>query len=374
MGKAGSKMQPIRFLISVFLGCFLLVACDQSGPIKIGFIAGLSGAGSDAGTASLNALKLAAQQVNNAGGIDGRMVEVIPRDDEKSPEIAQTHVREFKELGVDAIVGPITSSIAMGMLPSINELGVVTISPTASAADFAGYRDNLFRMNTTTRENARAYARRNIEQGHNRVAIALDGQNQAFTDSWYREYLLEFDGLDGRVVSKVWINTDENTHAEAAETLLESNPDAIVLITNSTDSAEMAKEIRKLSENVPLAAAEWAGSEALIDQGGDAVEGMVLVQAYDRYDTNPRFTQFIADYNEMFDNQPGYTSVLTYDAATVLFEALRTKHPDQSLANALTNLPPQMGLHQELQFDQFGDGNRAIYFVEIRDGKFIRIN
>lgn len=366
-------MRSIRFLCSAVLGCFLLVACDQSGPIKIGFIAGLSGTAQDTGTASLNALKLAAQQVNDAGGIDGRMIEIIPRDDETSPETAQNHVREFKELGVDAIVGPIISSIGMAMLPVINELGVVTVSPTVSAADFAGFRDNLFRMNTTTRENARAYARRSIELDHNRVAIALDGRNEAFTDSWYREFLLEFDGLDGRVISKIWINVDDITHADAAAELLAEAPDSIVLITNSADSASLAKEIRKLDSDVQLSAAEWAGSEALIELGGDAVEGMELVQAYDRYDTNPRFQKFIADYRQMFDEFPGFSSVLTYDAATVLFAALKTKHPEQTLADALTNLPPQPGLNQELMFDQYGDGNRNIYFVAVQDGKFIRV-
>ncbi|MBE72751.1 MAG: ABC transporter substrate-binding protein [Thalassospira sp.] len=367
-------MRSIRFLCSVFVGCFLLVACDQSGPIKIGFIAGLSGPGSDAGTDALDALKLAAQQVNTDGGINGRMVEIIPRDDLKTPEVAQNHVRELKRLGVDAIVGPIISSIGMAMLPVINELGVVTISPTVSAADFAGFRDNLFRMNTTTRENARAYARRYIDQGYERVALALDGQNQAFTDSWYREFLLELDALDGRVISKIWINTDNITHAEAASQLLADDPDAIVLITNSTDSAQMAQEIRKLSSSIPLAVSEWAGSQALIEVGGEAVEGVELAQAYDRYDTNPRFQKFVAAFNEMFGRQPGYTAVLGYDAATVLFAALRTKHPDQSLADALTNLPPQQGLHQELVFDAFGDGNRNIYFVAIQDGKFIRVD
>lgn len=366
-------MRSIRFLCSLFVGCFLLVACDQSGPIKIGFIAGLSGPGSDAGIDALQALKLAAQEINSEGGIHGRTVEIIARDDLKTPEVAQNHVRELKRLGVDAVVGPIISSIGMAMLPVINELGVVTISPTVSAADFAGFRDNLFRMNTTTRENARAYARRYIDLGYERVALALDGQNQAFADSWYREFLLELDALDGRVISKIWINVDDITKADAAAQLLANNPDAIVLITNSTDSALMAQEIRKISSDVPLAAAEWAGSQDLVELGGDAVEGMELIQAYDRYETTPRFQKFVTDFKEMFDRQPGYTAVLAYDAATMLFAAIRTKHPDQSLADALTNLPPQQGLHQELEFDAFGDGNRNIYFVEIRDGKFIRV-
>lgn len=365
-------MTFIRGLFALFLGGIFLIACDQSGPIKIGFIAGLSGSGADTGSASLNALKLAAQQINDSGGINDRMIEIIPRDDEKSPEITQEHVREFKKIGVDAIVGPIISSIGMAMLPVINELDIVTVSPTVSAAEFAGYSDNLFRMNVTTRENARAYARYNIDHNRNRVAIALDGENEAFTDSWYREFLLEFDELDGRVISKTWINVDGTTMAGAAKELMDENPDAIILITNSVDSANMAKEIRKISTDIPLAAAEWAGSETLITTGGDAVEGMELAQPYDRYDPNPRFQKFVADYTAMFGQSPGFSAVLTYDAATVLFAAMKSKHPDQRLADALVTLPAQPGLNQELMFDQFGDGNRNIYFVTVKDGRFIR--
>ena len=364
-------MTFIRSLFTVFIGCFFVASCDQSGPVKIGFIAELSGAGEDTGTASLNALKLAAQQINTAGGINDRMIEIIPRDDKKSPDEAQKHVREFKELGVDAIVGPIISSIGMAMLPVINELDIVTISPTVSAAEFAGFRDNMFRMNSTTTQNARAYARHNIDLDRKRISIALDGENEAFTESWYHEFLLEFDALNGRVVSKVWINVDDTPLSDIAQKLLAENPDGIILITNGADSARLSKEIRKISDDIALSAAEWAGSETLIDMGRDAVEGMELVQAYDRYDPNPRFQKFVADYTAMFDEPPGYTAVLTYDAATVLFAALKTKHPDQRLSDALVTMPPHPGLNQELMFDQFGDGNRGIYFVTIRDGKFI---
>lgn len=366
-------MRPVSNVFALIFACFLVVACDQSGPIKIGFIAGLSGPGSDTGTDALNALKLAAQQVNNDGGINGRMVEILPRDDEKSPEVAQQHVRELSQLGVDAIVGPIISSIGMAILPVINELGIVTVSPTVSAAEFAGFRDYLFRMNTTTRENARAYAKRSIELDRKRVSMALDGQNEAFADSWYREFLLEFEELDGRVISKNWINTSQASNADIARQLVDDAPDAIVLVANSSDSANLALEIRKLSKDIPISAAEWAGTDLLIEIGGTAVEGMELVQAYDRYDTNPRFQQFVADYEAMFDRHPGFSAVLAYDAATVLFTALKTKHPDQKLANAMTDLPPQMGLHQELKFDQYGDGNRDVYFVTIQNGKFIRV-
>ncbi|MCC9625670.1 ABC transporter substrate-binding protein [Thalassospira sp. MA62] len=362
----------IRTIAALLFGSVFLLACDQSGPIKVGFIAGLSGPGADTGIASLNALKLATVQLNEEGGIGGRHVEIIARDAQKDPELAQQHVRDLHDAGVVAIVGPIISSVAIKMLPVINELELVTVSPTVSAIEFAGFRDFLFRMNITTRENARTYARNNLKHGQNRIAVALDDQNRIFTESWYRDFLLEIDAMDGRIVSKVWVNVDGTSMPDVAAQLLEKNPDAVVLLTNSGDSATLAKEIRKLSADVPLSIAEWAGSEKLIDMGGAAVEGAELVQAYDRYDPNPRYQKFVRDYTAMFNENPGYTSVLTYDAATVLFNAIKIKHPDQSLADAMVSQPPQQGLNQELEFDAFGDSNRSIYFVTIQDGKFIR--
>lgn len=349
----------------------MLFGCDDSGPIKIGFIAGISGDGADTGIAALHAMELAAQQVNEKGGIHGRSLEIIARDDQKNPETAQAAVREFKELGVTAIIGPIISSIGMAMLPVINELDIVAISPTASAAEFTGLRDNFFRMNSTTRENADAYARRNIDKGRMRISLALDGENEAFTESWYREFLLTFDKLGGRVVSKVWFNTADTTKQDVARQLRADSPDAIIFIANGVDSAELAKEIRKIDRDIPLSTAEWAGTEQLITFGGDAVEGMELLQTYDRYATNPRYQKFVADYRNKFNEQPGYTSVLAYDAMTVLVAALETRAPDQPLSDALVTLPPQQGLHQELMFDQFGDGKRDAYFVKIKNGQFI---
>lgn len=365
-------MKFVRSFASLLIGGLFLLACDQSGPIRIGFIAGLSGPAAETGTDSLNALQLAAQEVNEAGGIHGRMIEIIPRDDEKSPEVAQRHIREFKDFDVDAIVGPLLSAIGIAILPMINELDIVTISPTVSAAEFSGFHDNLFRMNATTRENARAYARHNLEHNRTRVASALDGENEVFSDSWHREFLLEFDQLGGRVVSKVWLNVDDKTMADCAAELLANDPDVIVLIADSSDSAGLAREIRKLDPDIQISATEWAGTETLIELGGEAVEGMELMQLFDRYDPNPRFQRFVVNYNARFGQRPGYTAVLTYEAATVLFAAMKTKHPDQPLADALTALAPQPGLQQELVFDQFGDSTRTIYFVTIRNGKFIR--
>ena len=99
--------------LSQAAAAMMLFGCDDSGPIKIGFIAGISGDGADTGIAALHAMELAAQQVNEKGGIHGRSLEIIARDDQKNPETAQAAVREFKELGVTAIIGPIIHGIGV---------------------------------------------------------------------------------------------------------------------------------------------------------------------------------------------------------------------------------------------------------------------
>jgi branched-chain amino acid transport system substrate-binding protein len=267
----------------------VLTGCDDPEPIKIGFIGGLSGRSADIGEASRNAVQLAVNEINKSGGVAGHNVELLVRDDEDMPGVAAEAVRSLHAAGVAAIIGPNNSSIAVGMLPVINELEVVTISPTASSLALAGLDDHLFRINWTTRDNARIYARYYLERGVTRVAVAIDGNNLVFSESWLQEFAHEFEASVGRVVARdAFDANDERGYSDTARKLLDSDAEAILLVANSVDSAQLAQQIRKIDSDILLIAAEWAASERLIFLGGSAIEGLELVQSYNRSDNSGR--------------------------------------------------------------------------------------
>lgn len=365
-------------MIRNFAGLFgvavvlLVSGCDDPGPFKIGFIGGLTGRSADTGESSRNAVQLAVQEVNAAGGIDGRQVELLVRDDANDPAVAGEAVRDLHAAGVDAIIGPNISAIAGGMVPVLNELQVVTVSPTVSSLVFADEDDYFFRINWTTRDNARIYAKHYYELGYRRIAAAIDENNRVFSESWLKEFTDGFKVEGGEVIGfEAFDSTKNDSYAKTASSLVAMEAEALLLIANSVDTAQLAQQIRKLDADVLLIAAEWAASERLIALGGPTIEGLELVQSYNRGDESERYRAFRDVYRKQFQQLPGYASVAAYDAATVLFKALAERDAAGGLRKALSNLGEVQGLQQTIAFNQFGDAQRRAFFIVVRDGKFV---
>lgn len=349
----------------------LLTSCGDPAPIRIGFVGGLTGRSTDTGEASRNAVQLAIEEANRSGGIGGRRLELLVRDDRDDPAVAARAVRDLHAAGVAAIIGPNNSSIAAGMLPVANELKVVTVSPTVSSLAFADLDDHFFRINWTTRDNARIYARHYGERGLKRVAAAIDANNAVFSESWLQEFRTEFAAVGGAVVAHESFDANGGRgYTQTVLALLATDAEAILLVANSVDAAQLAHQVRKHNRDILLIAAEWAASERLLTLGGSAIEGLELVQSYDRNDSSERYRRFHAAYSSSFQQEPGFSSIAAHDAATVLLRALATVPRDGTLKQALLGLEATPGLQQSIRFNRYGDAQRQAFFMVVRAGRF----
>lgn len=349
----------------------LLAGCGPDEPFRLGFIGGLSDRNSDVGLSGHRAVVLAVEQINRDGGLGGRRVELIARDDAQNPATAVAAARELAESGVDAVIGPFMSSMAAVVAPILDEAGIVLVSPTISSLDFFGHDDHLIRINRTTRDNARDYARVLLDRGQRRVAVALDVRNRAFTESWLAEFRAALAALGGEVVTAVEYVSAADTDFEAVvRAMLEQPADGLFFVSGALDVARLAQRARTLAPTLPIGAAEWAGTEQLVELGGDVVEGLLIIQNFDRADGSQRYLEFREAYFNRFQHDPGYSSVMAHDAATVLFEAFRRRTADQSLKDAVIRDGPYQGLQQVIEFDANGDTQRKVYFTQVRNGTF----
>ena len=142
------------------------------------------------------------------------------------------------------------------------------------------------------------------------------------------------------------------------------------MINPPVDTARLAQQLKQLSPAIALITSEWGGSEQLIEMGGRAVEGLSVVQAYDRDDPSERYLAFKQAYIARFKLQPSYPSVATYDTVSVAIQALSKRKADQDIKTALLNNGPYQILQQTIQFDKNGDTQRKVYFKTVRDGQF----
>ncbi|MDC7221665.1 MAG: ABC transporter substrate-binding protein [Spirochaetales bacterium] len=355
-------------LAGVILG--VLSCSGGKKTVDLGFIGGLSGGNADLGEAGRNGAIMAVEEVNEAGGIKGRQVKLIVKDDNNRPEKAREVAEELVGLEVEAIIGPLTSTTTKAAIEVTNEAQMVVASPTASAIQLAGIDDYLIRVCPSSRDNAFSYGVFMYDKlGFRKVSIVADGQNRVFSESWYGEFKSKWEEKGGEILIVEFVNTKEfSEYHVLTEKLLAGGPDGILFIANSVDSARLAQQIRKEDKDITFVAAEWAATQNLISLGGAAVDGLVSMQIVNFFDTSPRFLNFVAAYEERFGNYPSFSSIISYDAAMMVMKALELQGKESLKESILMNQPFE-GLQMELGIDEYGDllGQSTFVVVENRE-------
>lgn len=364
----------MRRILACLLVMLVVAGCGQREPVRIGFVGGLSGSVADLGEAGRNGAQIAVEEVNRAGGVNGRQVELIVRDDAQNPERAIAATSELIALHVEGIVGPMTSAMAEVALPLAQRSGIVLVSPTVTARKFFGQDDNLILLMSSTREEARQSAEFHFrENGVRRVAAIHDLKNLAYTESWLREFTVAFQDFGGEVIPIAFESDPDVSFASVVATALSKQPDAVLMITSAVDAARFAQKIRERNHQVLLFASQWAATERLVELGGQAVEGMLLHNYFDRDSKAAGLVRLRELYVERFLREPGFAGVAAYDATRILLMALARRQNGEPLRETLLTRGPYVSAEGEITFDRFGDNRRVPHVMVVRDGQFVTL-
>ena len=215
-------MPPLCKAIILCCLSVLLLACSSKEPVKIGFLGGMSGRVADLGVAGRNGAMLAIEQRNASGGILGRPVTLIVRDDEQNPEVAQKAVADLLSQKIELIIGPMTSSIAMAVLDQVNASKSILLSPTVTTTELTGKDDNFMRVTGDTGSYATKVARYQVQKfGRRTVAVIYDQNNRSYTESWFRDFRREFERQGGSVGTvQTYGSSPSTSFNQLAQTLL----------------------------------------------------------------------------------------------------------------------------------------------------------
>ncbi len=361
------------FLLS-FLPVIFFAGCRPSGPIKIGFIGGTTGRAADLGISGQDAVQLAVEEVNRDGGIGGRPLQLIIKDDGQKSEKARRAVVELIDQQVEAVIGPMTSDIAMAIVPELNKARIVCISPTASTEELSGMDDYFFRLTAPVGKNASKSGAYHARAGKiHHLAVLYDLNNLAYTENWLENFKRHFEQEGNHIVVSMGFDTAAGvTFNEAVGHVLAAAPDGILIIANSMDSAMICQQIRKKDKSVHITLSDWGATERLLELGGETVEGVTVIQVFDRENANQLFQRFRQKYLERFQQEPGFGGVLAYDAAQVVIQALKMRQPGQTIKDAVVALPEIEGLQTSISFDKWGEREKTSSRMSIiTGGKFL---
>lgn len=373
----GRRLATLTCLcLIVLVGVLIYNFLFYPSPVLIGFSAQLTGSGAELGVQERNGVLLGIHDINAAGGIHGRPVELLIRDDRGTPDGAVAADRDLINNNVVAIIGHATSGQTIAGLTVTEPAGIVMISPTTSTADLSGKDDHFFRVLQSLDNRARGLARHIFhDRNLTRLAVLYDTDNTAYAASYRSKFDEYFRGEGGTV--GINVNFSSKTQPDFTPLIgmvRQENPDGLLIIATDSDTAMIAQRSRIMGWNVPLFTSAWAQTATLIINGGPAVEGMELEQSFPMNSQDPAYLTFHEKYTAKYGNVPAFGAVYGYESVQVLAAALRTCHGSSiGLKDALLSIRGFPGLSDTISFDRYGDVQRPSYIGAVRNGTFVDI-
>ncbi|MDO8698313.1 MAG: ABC transporter substrate-binding protein, partial [Pseudomonas sp.] len=265
-----SPRQLKRSVAALALLALLLGGCgaesDSSQPVRLGVMVEATGPYASLGVAGRNGMQLAVEQANANGGIHGRPIELLYRNDVSNPEVTQQGINELIAAKVEAILGPMTSKTAVQLIPLATNAGILLMGGTTLSRLLAGHDDQYFRIVRHDNPDAKGIARYLRKRlGLARISVIVEDSNPPYTEPWMLDFNRYLAAEAGEMQPPLhFIRSAQTDYAALAQQLLAQQPQAVVLLTSALDAAMLATQLRQLEPQLPLAGAIWAAEDVLL--------------------------------------------------------------------------------------------------------------
>ena len=359
-------------LILLSLAVLLFVTCTrQKEPIKIGLSVTLSGPGGAPGEHIRDGALQAVEEINLQGGINGRLLQLLVRDDRNNEHGIRLADEFLIEEEVVAIIGHSQSANTLTAYPYVTSQGTILMTAYTSVSELSG-RDDLF---LRTSVDCDLYGVKTAALLHEKdlrsVAFLIDMSNPAFGNAWVEQTERHFQGKT-HVVR--FHSAESPDWPQISEELLATVPDVIFLLTESSASATVAQFIRQRNTTIPLMASVWAQSRELINIGGKSVEGMTLISFVNPENSRPDYQEFSRKLEQNFGKKASARSARAYEMVTILADALgRLSVINTETLKAALLAGEYESLLGKVKFDPFGDVVRPVYEFTVNNGAFTTV-
>ncbi|MDE2768970.1 MAG: ABC transporter substrate-binding protein [Chloroflexota bacterium] len=304
-------------------------ASESSEPFRIGVMESLTGAGETYGTVASQSKQMALDEINAAGGVNGRPLEFIVEDSKCNAQDAITAYRKLTEVdGVKIILGTSCSGAMLGVAPLAEADGVILFSGLASNPDIANAGDYIFR--TQISDIQVGIGTGNVLWADGIRALATITETTDYAEGVRRTTVAQFEKRGGRIVAEEHYATDVTDFRSQLEKLLAANPDALHIAPQSEFSAgTIIKQARELGYEGPIYAETISVGATALEIAGDAATGMKAITA-DLDPDNEKGQDVLAKFRERYDyvTLPWHLGS-AYDDVYIAAECLKRTGDDQ---------------------------------------------
>ena len=341
------------------------------GEIKIGVAGPFTGPIAETGATIKNAVELAAEEVNASGGINGKKIKLVIEDDKADPKESASIANKFAaDTTILGVIANYTSSTTLAGAPIYNKVGLSQLSYGSTSPAVTNAGPYTFRDITTDAYDGEFVAQWTVDEGYKNIAILYE--NDDYGKGLADVYNKKVTSLGAKVVMQEPYNLGETKDFSAILTKMKNNnPDAIFIAGQYNEAAMIIKQGKRLGINYPVIGSNGLYSDALIQLGGPDVEGLLVIGAFHSSADYPEAKAFIDSYKSKFGSEPDIWAAFAYDAAKIMFDAVKNGGEDRKKINDwLTTMKDFKGATGTTTFDQNGDCIKQPLKLIVKNGKF----
>lgn len=321
--------------LTVITTLLVLVACKpaaetggsaSSAPIKVGEYASLTGSEAAFGQSSHKGTQLAIDEINAAGGVLGRSIQLLTEDNQSKAGESATIVKKFISRDkVVAVLGEVASGRSLEAGPICQAAGIPMVSPSSTNPKVTQVGDSIFRVCFIDSFQGRLiaeFAQKTLKA--KRVAILFD-VSQAYSVGLAEFFAQPFTAGGGEVVAKLNFTSADKDFRAQLTNLKALNPDAICVPAYYGPVGLIVKQARELGITVPIFGGDgWEAPELIQLAGGEALKNTYYSTHFSPAQDTAMAKKFVAAFKAKYDGEvPDAMAALGYDSAMALVEAIK---------------------------------------------------
>ena len=369
--------KTLSVLLICLLGLTLFTACNKDvTEIKIGINYELSGEVATYGQSSVDGIELAIEQVNAAGGINGKKITAIKYDNKSEPDQATTLANKLiVQDKVIAILGPATSGSFKAEIPVANKNKVPVASGSATADDVtvtsAGVQEYAFRVCFSDSFQGTVMASFALNNLSAKSAVIIMDSSSDYGKGLAKNFKDTFVAAGGTIVAEEAF-VAKDTDFNAILTKIKGQAFDVIYIPGYYNEAGLIiKQARAQGINAPILGADGFDSPTLLElAGASALNDVYFTNHYSSLDKDPAVVKFIADFKAKYNKEPDAFNALGYDLAKFMIDAIgrAESYSGEAVKNALETTKGFVGVTGTLSVDENHNPVKSIVVIGLKDG------
>ncbi|HEX7194729.1 MAG TPA: ABC transporter substrate-binding protein [Chthoniobacterales bacterium] len=339
--------------------------------IKIGEFGSLTGDNASFGTSQNNGVQMAVEEINAAGGVLGKKIDLTVEDNMTKQGETTTIARKLiSQDHVVAIIGEVASSKTLEAAPIAQAAKIPLIATAATNPKVTQTGDYVFRVCFTDDFQAVVIARFVLEK--------LKQKNIAFMTDVKQDYSVGLTNIakdylaknGGNIVKEQSYSSGDKDFRAQLTDLKSANPDVIIITGYYPEASLIAKQARQFGIKATLVGGDgWDGS-SLIPVGGKAIEGAFFSNHFSTEDKSPLVQDFVKKYKQKYNAVPDAFAALGYDATKLLADAIKRAGSTDSdkIRAAIQDTEGFPGVSGKITIGKDRNAVKSAVILTIKDG------